>query len=82
MGDVLFGSLGVLGFVIFLFLFVLAILWFCLPFAIFGTKDKLSALISESQKTNAELSRISAELSAARSELVQMRQPPAVSGDV
>jgi hypothetical protein len=32
--------------VVVLFLFVLAILWFLLPFAIFGTKDKLSELIA------------------------------------
>ncbi|VVM20197.1 hypothetical protein BSPWISOXPB_5199 [uncultured Gammaproteobacteria bacterium] len=36
--------------VVVLFLFVLAILWFLLPFAIFGTKDKLSELIAETKK--------------------------------
>ena len=34
--------------IVFIFLFFLAILWFLLPFAIFGTKDKLQALIDES----------------------------------
>jgi SNF family Na+-dependent transporter len=33
--------------IIFIFLLILAILWFLLPFAIFGTKDKLDALIAE-----------------------------------
>jgi hypothetical protein len=42
--------------VVVLFLFVLAILWFLLPFAIFGTKDKLSELIAETKKTNEQLS--------------------------
>jgi len=37
------------------FLIVLGILWFCLPFAIFGTKDKLDILISETLKTNQQL---------------------------
>ncbi len=46
-----------------LFLLVLAILWFFLPFAIFGTKDKLNQLILETQETNEELRRIRIELS-------------------
>jgi uncharacterized membrane protein len=32
---------GGLGLIVFVFLVVLAILWFCLPFAIFGTKPRL-----------------------------------------
>lgn len=54
------------GFYIFvaLFLFVLAILWFLLPFAIFGTKDKLNELITESKKTNEHLFAIRSELAA------------------
>jgi hypothetical protein len=59
MNDFLSGSIG-LGIV--LFLFVLAILWFLLPFAIFGTKDKLSELIAESKKTNEQLSALRAEV--------------------
>mgnify|MGYP006076675709 CR=1 FL=1 len=38
-----------------LFLIVLGILWFFLPFAIFGTKDKFDILISETVKTNQQL---------------------------
>ncbi len=66
MADILGGSFGIL---IILFLFILAILWFLLPFAIFGTKDKLDLLIAESRITNAELADIRAELVAARLEL-------------
>ena len=44
---------GVLGFVIVLFLVVLAILWFCLPFAVFGIKRRLDDLIHESRATRA-----------------------------
>lgn len=36
--------------IIFIFLFFLAILWFLLPFAIFGTKDKLDTLIAETRR--------------------------------
>ncbi|MGV8940308.1 MAG: hypothetical protein ACOH1P_02070 [Lysobacter sp.] len=55
-----------MGLVVALFVFVLAVLWFLLPFAIFGTKDKLAEIIAESRKTNAELARIAAELAATR----------------
>ena len=57
---------GGLGLVFTIFAFVLAVLWFFLPFAIFGTKDKLAEIIAESKKTNAELARIAAELAATR----------------
>jgi len=53
---------GGFGLAVVLFLFVLAILWFLLPFAIFGTKDKLSELIAESKKTNEQLSALRAEV--------------------
>jgi len=46
-----------------IFLFALVVLWFLLPFAIFGTKDKLSELIAESIKTNEQLSALRAEIS-------------------
>ena len=74
MSDMVGSGVGIFGLLIFLFLLVLAILWFFLPFAIFGTKDKLAALIAESRKTNLELSRIAAELSATRAELAQARR--------
>jgi hypothetical protein len=56
-------ALGGLYLIVALFLFVLAILWFLLPFAIFGTKDKLSELIAETKKTNEQLSALRSELS-------------------
>jgi hypothetical protein len=43
------------------FLVILAILWFMLPFAIFGTKDKLDELIAESKATNEHLAALRAE---------------------
>ena len=52
--------------VIALFLLVLAVLWFFLPFAIFGTKDKLSELIRETKKTNEELKKLRAEISVCK----------------
>ena len=37
---------------LFIFLFVLAMLWFLLPFAVFGVKNRLDMLIKEQNKTN------------------------------
>lgn len=59
---------GVVGVVVFLFLLVLAVLWFLLPFAIFGTKDRLKLILDELKKINTELLKINAELAARRSE--------------
>lgn len=67
MSDLMTGGFGLL---LLLFLFVLAVLWFLLPFAIFGTKDKLAEIIAESRKANVELARISAELVAVRGALL------------
>lgn len=69
------------GVVVMLFLFLLALLWFLLPFAIFGTKDKLAALIAESRKTNVELARIASELAAARSEFAARKPPGQIAAD-
>lgn len=69
---------GGVGLVIALFFVVLALLWFLLPFAIFGTKDKLAEIIAETKKTNAELARISAELAATRN--AAMARLPGASG--
>jgi hypothetical protein len=41
-----------LGLVVVIFTVVLAVLWFLLPFAIFGIKDKLTELILEARTTN------------------------------
>ena len=53
-------SLGILWI---LFLVVLGILWFLLPFAIFGTKDRLRDLIEENRRSNQELAAIRKQLS-------------------
>lgn len=37
------------------FLLVLAVLWACMPFAIFGTKDKLQTLIEETRANTAAI---------------------------
>lgn len=55
-------ELGVLWLVIILFAIVLAILWICLPFAVFGTKPKIDELIAEMKANNALLQEISAQL--------------------
>lgn len=52
MNGILGGGIGIF---VALFLLALAVLWFLLPFAIFGTKDKLDELIIESRKTNKQL---------------------------
>lgn len=80
MFDLLTGGFGIAGLIIFSLLCViglaLVILWFMLPFAVFGTKKKLDAIIAESQKTNAELSRVGAELAAMRTEANVVRHAP------
>ena len=58
------GALDGVYFFVVLFLVVLAILWFFLPFAIFGTKSKLDSLIHEMKSTNIELGEIRKQLSA------------------
>lgn len=58
-GQFLFSGVGIF---VFAFLILLAILWFCLPFAIFGTKDLLKQLIAENQRTNTELESLRSEL--------------------
>ena len=78
MAELMGGGFGV---VVMLFLFLLALLWFLLPFAIFGTKDKLAALIAESKKTNVELARIASELAAARSELAARKPQSQIAGE-
>jgi hypothetical protein len=47
--------LGPFSLVVFLFALVLGVLWFLLPFAVFGTKARLDKLIAELQTVNANL---------------------------
>lgn len=51
-------TIGWLYFVAIIFLFVLVVLWFLMPFAVFGTKPKLDVLIAEQRETNAKLAAI------------------------
>lgn len=46
-------AFGVFGVILFIFLLILAFLWFLLPFAIFGTKEKLDTLIEEAKANTA-----------------------------
>ena len=54
MDEILVGGISIY----FLFVVILAILWFFLPFAIFGTKDKLNQLIDATNRTNILLEEI------------------------
>jgi hypothetical protein len=47
--------------VLFAFLFVLAVLWFLLPFAVFGSKPRLDKMIAELQTLNKTMKEISAQ---------------------
>jgi hypothetical protein len=47
--------LGPFSFFVFLFALVLGVLWFLLPFAVFGTKARLDKIIAELQIVNANL---------------------------
>lgn len=48
--------------VVFVFLVVLALLWFLLPFAVFGIKDKLGALLAEVKIANKQLGELKSEI--------------------
>ena len=43
---------GILGLFVVFFLLVVAIVWFFLPFAVFGTKGRIETLTAETRKTN------------------------------
>ncbi len=53
MGDIFSGGVGL----IIIFLFVLGILWFLLPFAVFGIKDRLEAINETNRLILKELKR-------------------------
>jgi|GEM_PF-1276259 len=48
----LFGFGATVWLVLFCFLFILAVLWFLLPFAVFGSKSRLDKIIGELQTLN------------------------------
>ncbi len=43
---------GILGLFVLFFMLLVAIVWFFLPFAVFGTKGRIDTLIAETRKTN------------------------------
>ena len=47
--------------ILFAFLFVLAVLWFLLPFAVFGSKRRLDKMIAELQTLNKTMKEVSAQ---------------------
>lgn len=69
------GGIGYL--LVALFLLVLAILWFLLPFAVFGIKGRLDLLVQEVQQSNAELRKSNAELWDLRKQVSAMQDKPA-----
>lgn len=68
---------GGIGLVVVLFLFVLALLWFLLPFAVFGIKDLLKELIRETRATREVLQAARTEAAAA---MGPRQAPPPPSG--
>jgi hypothetical protein len=48
--------------ILFIVGFIMSIVWLFVPFAIFGTKDRLDTLIEELQKANAELALVRGKL--------------------
>ncbi len=60
MGQELFS--GTLGIVIMLVTLVAAILWFFLPFAVFGMKSRIDELIQINKKSSVLLESVNAEL--------------------
>ena len=57
------------------FLLVLAILWFLLPFAVFGVKDKLSKVIDQTARTNDLLLSLNTTMTAVARSLNPPRSP-------
>ena len=69
---------GFVGLFAVIFLVVLGILWFVLPFAVFGLKGRLDALIALQRQQNEHVVSLRAELASLRSELQRVIRPPAV----
>ncbi|MPQ76654.1 hypothetical protein [Hydrogenovibrio sp. JE_KL2] len=60
---------GFFGLIFFVFLLVAGILWFLMPFAVFGTKSKLEELIQAQAQTNQLLSNMHNEIAELRKSL-------------
>ena len=57
----LFGFGATVWLVLFCFLFVLAVLWFLVPFAVFGSKSRLDKIVGELQTLNETMKEISTQ---------------------
>ncbi len=65
------GGFGLFGLAVAISLIVLAVLWFVLPFAVFGTKQRLDRLISSTNALGESLGGIHYELRELRRELTR-----------
>lgn len=72
-GAGLFG--GVVGLLAVLFLVVLAVLWFVLPFAVFGIKGRLDSLITLQRQHNDHVASLRVDLANLRTELERIARP-------
>ncbi len=73
MWELLVGGFGLFGFVVATALVVLAVLWFILPFAVFGTKQRLDRLIASNNALGETVEGIHYELRELRGELTRSR---------
>ncbi len=69
--EFLIGGFGLVGLVVAVSLVVLAILWFILPFAVFGTKRRLDRLIASTDALDETLTGIHRELRELRADLTR-----------
>ena len=60
--DGLFAFTGAFGSILIIFLVVAAVLWFLLPFAIFGIKTRLDTMIENSDRTVALIESLNQEI--------------------
>jgi len=70
-------GLAAFGLIGTLFLFVLAILWICVPFAVFGIKPFLRQLIAEQSKTQETLAALGRQIRDGDARLPEHRGPAA-----
>ena len=70
-------GLAAFGLIGTLLLFVLAILWICVPFAIFGIKPLLRELIAEQRKSQETLAAVGRQLRDGDARLPEHRGPAA-----
>jgi len=79
---------GTIGFIIIILLIIMAILWFFLPFAIFGTKNRLDKTISLLKQVSSQLEKICIlldpedEKSALHTKYLQRKEAEALAEDM